>query len=207
MKIIIGHLYHDLMNLYGDSGNVKALVYHLKEQGADVEVRNFTIGDPKVFADCDMLYVGSGTERTLDLALQDMKRDMDPFTEFIESGRPVLATGNSLELFGRNGIGVFNYNAEYTGRVVKDVETACSLVDSAVIGFENHAGHIEGMGDFIIDGEFLGTYVIGPILVRNPELCRYFVHKLIGAKDPAHNYSEEDYAYEEEAYKKTINAE
>ena len=49
MKIIIGYLYHDLMNLYGDSGNVKALTYHLKEQGAEVEVRTFTVGDPKDF--------------------------------------------------------------------------------------------------------------------------------------------------------------
>ena len=55
--------------------------------------------------------------------------------------------------------------------------------------------------------EFLGTYIIGPILVRNPELCKYFVHKLIGAKDPAHTYLNEDYAYEEEAYNKTVNAE
>ena len=207
MKITIGYLYSDLMNLYGDSGNVKALVYHLREQGAEVAVRNITAGDTKDFSDCDMLYAGSGTERTFDLALQDMKKDMDPFTEFIDSGKPVLATGNALELFGRNGIGVFDYEAAYTGRVVKDVQCKCSLVEPDIIGFENHAGHIEGAGDFIIEGEFLGTYIIGPILVRNPELCRYFVHKLIGAKDPAHTYLEEDYAYEQEAYNRTVNAE
>lgn len=207
MKIIIGYLYHDLMNLYGDSGNVKALTYHLKEQGAEVEVRTFTVGDSKDFKDCDMLYIGSGTERALDLALQDMKKDMDPFTEFIEQGKPVLATGNSLELFGKDCIGVFDYDPEHTGRIVKDVHTKCPLTEKDIIGFENHAGHIEGMGDFIIEGEFLGTYIIGPILVRNPELCRYFVHKLIDGKDPAHNYLNEDYAYEEEAYNKTVNAE
>ena len=207
MKITIGYLYGDLMNLYGDSGNVKALAYHLKEQGAEVEIRTFTVGDPKEFTDCDMLYVGSGTERAFDLALQDMKKSLDPFTEFIESGKLILATGNGLELFGKNGIGVFDYEAVYTGRVVKDVHTKCELVDPDIIGFENHAGHIEGMEDFIMESGFLGTYVIGPILVRNPELCRFFVHKLIDAKDPSHTYLEEDYAYEQEAYDRTINAE
>ena len=116
-------------------------------------------------------------------------------------------TGNSLELFGKDCIGVFDYDPEHTGRIVKDVHTKCPLTEKDIIGFENHAGHIEGMGDFIIEGEFLGTYIIGPILVRNPELCKYFVHKLIGAKDPAHTYLNEDYAYEEEAYNKTVNAE
>lgn len=207
MKITLGYLYHDLMNLYGDSGNVKALVYHLKEQGAEVEVKGFTLGDPKDFADCDMLYVGSGTERTQDLALQDMKKDPAPFLEFIQSGRPVLATGNALELFGQNGIDAFDYKAEYTGRVVKDVQTKWPLTESDIIGFENHAGHVDGMGDFFMDGDFLGTYIIGPILVRNPELCKYFAHKLIDAKDPTHTYLNEDYAYETEAYNKTINAE
>ena len=136
-----------------------------------------------------------------------MKVYPTPFAEFVQSGKPVLTTGNALELFGKNGIGVFDYEAQFTGRVVKDVHTKCELVEADIIGFENHAGHIEGMGDFIIEGEFLGTYVIGPILVRNPELCRYFVQKLIGAKDPAHTFLAADYAYEEEAYEKTVNAE
>ena len=37
MKITIGYLYYDLLNLYGDTGNIKTLNYHLKEQGIDVE--------------------------------------------------------------------------------------------------------------------------------------------------------------------------
>ena len=31
--------------------------------------------------------------------------------------------------------------------------------------------------------EFYGTYLIGPLLVRNPELLKYFVKKLILTKD------------------------
>ena len=43
MKITIGYLYYDLLNLYGDSGNIKTLKYHLEEQGINVEIKNLTI--------------------------------------------------------------------------------------------------------------------------------------------------------------------
>ena len=35
----IGYLYYDLLNLYGDSGNMKTLLYHLEEQGIKVTVK------------------------------------------------------------------------------------------------------------------------------------------------------------------------
>ena len=45
MTITIAHLYYDLLNLYGESGNVKALKVALEGQGIDVKVKFFTIGD------------------------------------------------------------------------------------------------------------------------------------------------------------------
>ena len=43
MEITIGHLYYDLMNLYGEIGNIKVLTYHLKNQGIKVNIKNFLI--------------------------------------------------------------------------------------------------------------------------------------------------------------------
>ena len=45
MKITILHLYYDLMNLYGESGNVKALKKQLEDQGVDVSIKFLTIDD------------------------------------------------------------------------------------------------------------------------------------------------------------------
>ena len=45
MKITIGYLYFDLLNLYGDSGNIKTLLYHLKEQGVKVDIKYISLGD------------------------------------------------------------------------------------------------------------------------------------------------------------------
>ena len=72
MKITIGYLYNDLLNLYGDEGNIKALKYHLEEQDVKVEIKNMTIGDEKNFDDVDFLYIGCGTEHNILTALEDI---------------------------------------------------------------------------------------------------------------------------------------
>ena len=71
MKITIGYLYYDLLNLYGDSGNIKTLKYHLEEQGIVVDIKNISVGDKKDFKDIDLLYIGSGTNDNTIVALED----------------------------------------------------------------------------------------------------------------------------------------
>ena len=45
MTIRIAHLYYDIMNLYGEIGNIKVLRYHLEEQGIKVIIDNLSIND------------------------------------------------------------------------------------------------------------------------------------------------------------------
>ena len=60
MKITIGHLFHDLLNLYGENGNVLALEKAFMQQGIDVEIKNFSIdNEPWNLEDIDILYIGS----------------------------------------------------------------------------------------------------------------------------------------------------
>lgn len=61
MEITIGHLYYDLMNLYGEIGNIKVLTYHLKNQGIKVNIKNLSIDDDINFDELDLIYIGSGT--------------------------------------------------------------------------------------------------------------------------------------------------
>ena len=67
MKIL--YLYHDLMNLYGESGNIRALERHLTDQGETVTVDRKTLGDELSFDGYDFLYMGAGTERSQKAAL------------------------------------------------------------------------------------------------------------------------------------------
>ena len=196
MKITIGHLYSDLLNLYGDDGNIKALKYHLEEQGINVEIKNMTIGDKKDFSDIDFLYIGSGTENNIILALEDLKNDKDKIKDYLNDNKILLSTGNSIELFGNyiitnkkiKALGIIDYVCMHQDRIVKDVKSKTNIVNE----------------DIFNEGSFYGGYVIGPILVRNPELCSLFVHKLIDSKEKDFKYGEEDYEFEKEAYKKAV---
>ncbi len=212
MKITIGYLYYDLLNLYGDEGNIKALKYHLEEQGINVEIKKMSIGDKKDF-NVDLLYIGSGTEHNIMLALEDLKKDTDKIEKYLKDNNILLSTGNSVEIFGNyiitnkkiKALGVIDYVCMHQKRIVKDVKVKTDYTDDYVIGFENHIGKNLSKGEDIFnEGSFYGSYIIGPLLVRNPELCSKLVHKLIDKKDDNFEYKEEDYEFEKEAYKKAV---
>jgi len=213
MKITIGYLYSDLLNLYGDEGNIKALKYHLEEQNIDVNIKYMSIGDDKDFKDIDFLYIGSGTENNIYLALEDLKKDKDKIKDYLDNNKILLSTGNSVELFGNyiitnkkiKALGIIDYVCMHQERIVKDVKTKTNIVEKDIIGFENHIGkNISLNEDMFNEGSFYGSYIIGPILVRNPDLCSLFIHKIIDSKEKDFEYGEEDYEFEKEAYKKAV---
>lgn len=213
MTITIGYLYYDLLNLYGDEGNIKTLTYHLKEQGINVDIKYLTLNEDKDFSDLDMIYIGSGTESNILLALEDLKKDKDKLDKFLKEDKIILSTGNSLEIFGNyiisnkkiEALGLIDYVTMYQNRIVKDVKSKTNFNDLEVIGFENHASkNISNQDDIIINGSFYASYIIGPLLVRNPKLCSYFIHKLIDKKDDKFDYKEEDYELDIKAYNKTV---
>lgn len=213
MKITIGYLYYDLLNLYGDSGNIKTLKYHLEEQGVKVDIKNISLNDEKKFDDLDLIYVGSGTNDNLMVALEDLKKDKKKLEKYIKDNKMILATGNSVELFGNyivtkkkiKTLGLFDYVCMRQKRIVKDVKTDTNLVDEKIIGFENHDGKILNFDEDIVNiDKFYGTYIIGPILVRNPKLCSFFVKELITNKEEDFKFKDENYDLDIKAYNKTV---
>ena len=209
MKITIGYLYFDILNLYGDSGNIKTLLYHLKEQGVKVDIKYISLGDKIDFDKIDLLYTGSGTNNNLLVALEDIKKYKKDIEKFIKDKKFILATGNSLELFGNyivsskkiKALGIFDYVSMYQKRIVKDVNIKSNIIEDQIIGFENHNGNILTFDEDIIKiDNFYGTYIIGPLLVRNPKFCSYFIKELITSKDKDFIFKEENYKLDELAY-------
>lgn len=202
------HLYYDLLNLYGDSGNIKALAMHLRETGADLKLDQLCLWDKTDLRSYDFIYIGSGTEHNLMLALDDIMDHKSELEEYKANGGILLATGNSLELFtkqintqtlSKEALGLFDLTVNYGERVVKDVCTKCSLTEKELIGFENHPGTVDSDEAIINDSEFYLTYIIGPILVRNPQLTDFFIRKLLAKKNEK-TTSQPDYKLEEQAY-------
>lgn len=194
MKIIkIAHLYYDIMNLYGESGNILALTDGLKKQGARYTVTNVTKGDKIDFSKYDIFYIGSGTQSNQMMVLKDILRYKEEIKKIIKK-KVFIATGNSYELFGKkinnvDALGCFDFESKSVrDRIVKEQVYKTYILDNPVIGFQNrgsinniHENHlfevIDGNADNnkskfegIHINNFYGTYTIGPLLVRNPEL-------------------------------------
>lgn len=220
MKMTIAYLYHDLLNLYGDVGNIMALKYHLEEQKIDVTIKYLSVNDKKYFNKYDLVYIGSGTDKNLLIALEDLKNYKNDIKKYIDNNKFILATGNSFELFGKyiriksnviKTLNIFNYFVEYDydlkDRIVKDVNYKCNLINKNIIGFENHPGYLNSKEENLFEDEgvkknnFYGSYVIGPLLVRNPEFCKYFIKDLIHNKDSKYKIIDGNYKLDELAYK------
>ena len=191
------HLYYDLLNLYGEQGNILALKRAFKNQNVEIEVDYLSVQDKIDFKKYDLVYLGSGSAENLLIALEDIKRHKKELKKYIESKKVLLATGNSYLLFGQKinnleALGIFDYYAVSSEKMAQ--ESLMELYqEKDIIGFQNREfivnnkrNHLfkvkEGLCDNLkseYEGyheyNFYGTFVIGPILIRNP----HFTNKLV----------------------------
>ena len=151
MKITIGHLFYDLLNLYGESGNVIALKQALETQGIEVELRNLSIdNDEWNLQELDFIYMGTGTENNQKIALEYLKKHEEEIKEAIENNKFFLVTGNAIELFGKyiisddeklETLGMFDYFTQRTkNRIVSECIFRFEQMEFKILGFENHQG-------------------------------------------------------------------
>lgn len=206
MRII--HLFADLCNLYGDYGNVCALKRSLENKGQNVEVEYQSIDDEIDVSGADFVFIGSATERNQKVALNYLQGYKDNIKYALDNGTVILATGNSFEIFGQSvtdcdgtkheGLSFFPYETvEGKERIVTDSLCTTLLCGGDIIGFVNKASLTTGATSPLFDvkqgsgngkddnkegvhyGNFYGTHLIGPVLIRNPQLCEYFADMLI----------------------------
>ena len=72
--INILHLYYDLLNLYGENANTRCIVKNLERNNIKVNVDLKSIKDKVDFTKYDLVYISSGDEESLELALNDILR-------------------------------------------------------------------------------------------------------------------------------------
>ncbi len=227
--IRIAHLYYDLMNLYGDNGNIKAIKYQLENQGIKTNIDFLTIGDDINLDKYDLIYLGPGTYDNQKIVLKDLIKYQKNLKRFIDDDKFVLATGNALELFGKsikplNGkkikaLNIFEFESEEVDlRLVGETVATCNNLKKEVIGFQNQNSIMtklenpwfkltKGIGSNVnsnIEGinrkNFYGTYMIGPILVRNPELLESICKRLVQQKKKDFKFKSFNVTLENKAY-------
>lgn len=224
MEIKILHLYYDIMNLYGEYGNIRILENHLKDQGFEVSVDKKSIGDKKNINEYDFIYMGCGTERNQETILKDMLIDKEELKKFIETGKTVLFTGNSFEILGKSIDGkpvleILDFETEHTEkRETPDVICTSDKLKNKVVGFINTMSIIKNNNqpffkiewnsesnkvdekEGIVYKNLIGTHLIGPLLIRNPEILKMIIEKICKLKDENFKYSEIEYEDEQKGY-------
>ena len=191
MKTIkIAHLYYDLMNYYGEQGNVLALKTAIEYAGFKVNIKTLSVDDEIDFEKYDIFYMGMGTKRNQEIVRKDILKYKDKIENVIDK-KMFIMTGNSYELFGKKiddkkCLGIFNFSSKTTDRIVGEQVLKCDIIKETIIGFQNRFSSNNIKDDFLFEvikgtgndleskvegihkNNFFGTYLLGPILIRNP---------------------------------------
>lgn len=169
MKLVVGHMYPDLLNLYGDIGNIIALKKRCEWRKIEIEIKSITLAYTENFTDIDLLFLGGGSDREQKIVSDDLKNKKGRnLRTAIEDGLTVLAICGGYQLLGEyyqtlsgnklEGLGILKAwtiagNKRMIGNIV--IDTNIANKHFKIIGFENHSGKtflekIDPLGNVII---------------------------------------------------------
>lgn len=210
-KLKICHLYGNLLNTYGDVGNIMAFTHEAKKRGYEVETEIISLGDSFDEKKYDFVFFGGGQDYEQSIVQLDLKDKKNAIQRYIENSGLFLAICGGYQLLGKyyydaynnkiEGLNIFDHytkNQEEAKRFTGNIRIRDSINGSIYNGFENHGGITylgenqqpfgiveEGNGNNGIDKtegfrykNTIGTYLHGPLLARNNELCNEFLNIL-----------------------------
>ena len=72
MELNICHLYPDLLNVYGDVGNILILKHRAEERGIKVNIINVSLNDEFNADDYDIVFFGGGQDYEQSIVSADL---------------------------------------------------------------------------------------------------------------------------------------
>lgn len=156
-EIKILYLYPDMLNLYGDRGNIQAIKYRAEKRGIAVQIDyHYLDGQAPDFSSYDIVFSGGGADKEQALVAIDMMQYKEDIRRAVEEGVFFLLVCGSYQLFGKYykgvegdvipGLEIFDYYTEAipdrTKRCIGNIVIQTELNGKAtkVIGYENHGG-------------------------------------------------------------------
>ena len=154
MELKICHLYPDVLNLYGDGGNIRCLTQRLKWRGIGAEVTKMPIGAKGSLASFDLVFIGGGQDFEQEVLLEDLHRGRDrELIAAAEDGMCMLAIcggyqmlgsyyethdGKRCDFVGALDLHTVGANTRMIGNYMYKADE--KLGGFTVVGFENHSG-------------------------------------------------------------------
>lgn len=161
--------------------------------------------------DVALVYMGSTTEQGLALAADALRPYTAEMAAKLDAGQLMLLTGNAPDVFSDamdsdsadtiKGLGVLPGRVKYTMMKRHNSFYLGTFEGMDIVGFKSLFGHSHGMGDALFDtvkgvgrdgtpqsgegfrrGGLMATYLIGPLLILNPPLCKWLLRQM-GADD------------------------
>lgn len=198
-------LYHDDMNIYGDTGNILAIKKRVEQYGLRPILHEYNPGD--TFPETVHLILGGGGQDSGQSAIyEDLRKISKRLHELADAGVPMLMICGMYQLFGHEFI--TNTGESIKGIGLLDVTTragADRLIGNIVtqsdefgelVGYENHSGQttlgpnatpfatvVNGEGNNKADRSegaryknVIGSYLHGPLLPKNPHFTDWLIH-------------------------------
>lgn len=152
MKLRICHLYGNLMNTYGDNGNLLMLQYRAKKLGYEVETTLISLEEDFNAEDFDIVMFGGGQDFEQTVVAKDLQNKKEALIQYIEDNGVVVAICGGFQLLGRyyvnasgerlNGISAIDVctNGQFPSRLIGDIEIFNEEFGETYLGYENHIG-------------------------------------------------------------------
>jgi lipid II isoglutaminyl synthase (glutamine-hydrolysing) len=154
LRLTLVHLYPDLMNVYGDRGNIITFRRRCAWRGIELDVQPVSLGDRLNPQKADLIFFGGGQDREQAVISPDfVSQKGDAVREAAGSGAVVLAVCGGYQLLGNSyttvdgqelpGVGVFDVRSvpgtrRHIGNLVAEVNL--DGTPRTLVGFENHSG-------------------------------------------------------------------
>lgn len=211
MKLIIAHLYADIMNTYGDYGNIIILQQRCLWRGIEVEIKNISVGDKLSKDAADLYFFGGGQDSGQNQIADDLAKKAAILRQEAATGKPFLTICGGYQLLGEYyqpdkgakipGVGIFPaYTKASNKRMIGNLTIKGELGE--FVGFENHSGQtflnnpqtalgcvVQGYGNNGQDqtegckvGNAIGCYLHGSLLPKNPVLADWLISTALEVK-------------------------
>lgn len=162
MELKVLCLYPNIMDLYGDNGNLEILKYRLKMRDIEMSLDSYTLGDPNLdLSDYDLVFMGGGSDKEQKLVAKDLVKYKDKINHSIKSGTFYLLICGAYQLFGKyykdsednliEGLGILDYytlsSTNKRERCIGNIILETDILGNStkIVGFENHGGQTQNV--------------------------------------------------------------
>jgi CobQ-like glutamine amidotransferase family enzyme len=208
-SVRIAHLFPELLNLYGDGGNILTLRKRCEWRGIGVDVIDVRYGERPSFSDIDLVFIGGGSDREQAIVCEQLLGVGEELRAFVEDDGVLLAVCGGYQLLGHSylmgeerlaGLSLVDIDTDRgTPRLIGNVEIVSDIQDMPIVGYENHGGRttlgpgvkplgtvVHGWGNDGVSGaegcryrNVVGTYIHGPLLPKNPGVADWLIERAL----------------------------